>query len=143
MAAVAPRDITEVVGSAKAELERLIDIGKLHNDPLRHPIEAISVGLDAMAALVAELHARPPEMTLTDAQVDTTAKRFAQAGIAYFAGHIRNEFRKGWAYLLAAAAIILAIGIAIGAVMMRGPALTCEDQRGGRVCFVWTLPPAR
>ena len=37
-----------VVADAQAEIKRLMQLGELQNDPIRHPIQALSVHLDAL-----------------------------------------------------------------------------------------------
>jgi hypothetical protein len=45
---VALAEMGRVVADARAEITRLMQVGELQNDPIRHPIQALSVHLDAL-----------------------------------------------------------------------------------------------
>jgi hypothetical protein len=140
----AVKDLEEVVDHATTELDRLIKLGQLEKDPLRYPLDGLGVVLRAQVAVVDEMRAAalPAAAPMTDAQADAAGRRIAQAGVAHLAGVVRNEFRKGWGIAVGSAAMLLVVGIGIGWLLWgRAPGLTCEDQRGGRVCWVWTVPP--
>jgi hypothetical protein len=74
-----PHDMGEVVGAAKAEMDRLIQLGRLQGDPLRHPIEALAVHLDAMHKLQADAAALPDEVALRVAPLLAEIKSFTAA----------------------------------------------------------------
>jgi hypothetical protein len=74
-----PHDMAEVVSAAKAEMDRLIQLGRLQGDPLRHPIEALAVHLDAMHRLQADAAAIPDEVTLRVAPLLAEIKSFTAA----------------------------------------------------------------
>jgi hypothetical protein len=41
-------EMGQVVADARAEITRLVQLGELQNDPIRHPIQALSVHLEAL-----------------------------------------------------------------------------------------------
>jgi hypothetical protein len=44
-------ELGKAIKDAQAEMERLIRLGEQQNDPIRHPIQALSVHLDALLKL--------------------------------------------------------------------------------------------
>ena len=46
-----PPEMDQVIAEARAEMDRLVELGGLQNDPLRHPIQALSVHLGALHTL--------------------------------------------------------------------------------------------
>lgn len=83
-------DVGEVVRAAQTELLRAIALGNLHDDPLRHPLEAISTALGAIEAVHkaagADMEARvgrlANEITCAAVQEREAAKALAEKVIS-------------------------------------------------------------
>lgn len=111
------------VATAQADMERLIQLGGLQSDPLRHPIRALSVHLDALATLTRTIERiiseQKPPISVEDIKAlnKAIAANSAQSVQAQTFVAIRSavmlEHRKFW--LWAAAAILVTWGVMFGA----------------------------
>lgn len=76
----AATDLEETIQAAQTALERSVQLGRLTNDPLRHPLEALSITLGAFRDIVAGASERA-EATVTAAldgavlQLDQASER--------------------------------------------------------------------
>ncbi len=130
-----PEGMAEVVRKAKAELERLVTLGQLQGDPLRYPLQGLSVHLDAMLVL-SERGGQPiPDQQLRE--IIRTAARHMEARTFHMAVAANRGLVLG-----AVAAALMALGVGLGTGwFVWGARLSCAEQAGGRVCYVWTSPP--
>jgi hypothetical protein len=141
-----PPEMAGVIASAQAEMERLIQLGELQHDPIRHPIRALAVHLDAQQRLFNDLQrtldTRQPAAVFTDKQVDDVGRRLLGSCQAWSAGLVRASLWRSWA---AMAAIVLAAVIVGGVAswLAFGQPLDtqCRDERGGRWCGYWLTQP--
>lgn len=141
---------------AQAEMERLIQLGGLQHDPLRHPIRALSVHLDAFSvqagsvvqALDRVIAAQQGQMTVADVRALTKAAGIT-AGNEVVAAIDRVVIQRlRWWFVGAAAGLVVAVGagFAVG-WWWRGAVVSiadisavsehCEDRPdGGRLCWI-------
>jgi hypothetical protein len=107
-------EVGDVITEARSEMERLMQMGELQNDPLRHPIAALSVHLDA-------LHKLFVDGTLTLASQIEAAKRpvseedirrLTQAAASGASQHAMYLARAAnWRTLLIALLAVVAFGL--------------------------------
>ncbi|MGC2523074.1 MAG: hypothetical protein WA417_10630 [Stellaceae bacterium] len=147
------------IAVTRAEMARLSELGGLRNDPLRFPIEALSVHLEALHQLMADATftigshvaaARQPPVVVDIAGLSRTA---ADRVVYELPGAVDRLVlqRSRHLMLLAAggAVLLLVLGVACGWAW-RGnwpgealPGFTCADQPdGSRVCYEYVRPPA-
>jgi hypothetical protein len=149
-------DMAQVIGTAKAEMDRLIQLGRLQSDPLRHPIEALAVHLDALHKMHGEVETLPDDVRRTLAPVLAQMKAFTVAAEQAATRPLLSSHQikydlmpvflaaLSWAKALIGAVVLFGVfWLGWGAHWWREPALTCSDQDGGMVCYVWTLPPVQ
>ena len=93
---IAP-DLDKTIEAAQAELARAVQICSLRNDPLRHPLEALSATLGAMHRIfadgsraVADQIANAPH-PVSKAELDEACERIA----ATVAAHSRQAMKAG------------------------------------------------
>jgi hypothetical protein len=76
-------ELGKAIKDAQAEMERLIQLGELQNDPIRHPIQALSVHLDALLKLstahTQALTRQSGGAAFTDEQIDDIGRRLLVA----------------------------------------------------------------
>lgn len=102
---------------------------------------------ERIAAALSEIN-RPPAV-LTDKQVDDIGARLARGAVTWIGGMVQAANRRHYALMLAAllaAAIVGGVVTSLGFGLHRWltpapPALTCQDDRGGTVCFYWKVAP--
>jgi hypothetical protein len=127
-----PPEIGQVVAEARAEMDRLVRLGNLQNDPIRHPIQALAVHLGAFQKLI-EAAQRPAS--------DEDTRRLAAS-----AGSPPPPLRWSANRMLIAAGLALLAGTGAG-YWLRGsvPVLVsvhtgmerCEDRPdGSRLCWI-------
>jgi hypothetical protein len=132
-------DPGQVVAEAQAEMDRLVRLGNLQNDPIRHPIQALSVHLGAFHKLI-EAARRPVG--------DNDIRRLTSPADA------RNRGPDSWwpvnrrTVLIAMGALMLTFLTGTGAgYWLRGAAAVlvgvhagaerCEDRPdGSRLCWI-------
>jgi hypothetical protein len=149
-------ELGKAIENAQAEMQRLIQLGELQNDPIRHPIQALSVHLDALLKLSSahsQALTRQSGAAFTDEQIDDIGRRLLSSCQTWSRSLVRASLWRSWATL--AAIVLGAIVMGFGAGWWyRGPSpivagLTggtprCDDQAdGSRLCWipVWERPP--
>jgi hypothetical protein len=110
-------EIGQVVAHAQAEISRLVQLGELQNDPIRHPIQALSVHLDALYRItVAGSQTLAKQIQTADApklpMPDTDLRQAVAQGIRASAGHLLQALN---ARNVLVAAGMLLITLLIGA----------------------------
>jgi hypothetical protein len=132
-------DMERVVAEAQAEMDRLVRLGNLQNDPIRHPIQALSVHLGAFSKLI-EAARRPVgdedirRLTSSAGAGDQTPDRWWRVnrrtmliGVAtlmmgFLAGTVTGYWLRG--------AVPVLVGVHAGAER-------CEDRPdGSRLCWI-------
>jgi hypothetical protein len=149
----------KAIEDAQAEMQRLIQLGELQNDPIRHPIQALSVHLDALLKLStahSQALTRQSGAAFTDEQVDDIGRRLLGSCQAWSRSLERAAMWRSWAAL--AAIVLAAIVLGFGAgwsyrgdlptiAGLSAGANKCEDRPdGSRLCWipVWErLPPGK
>jgi hypothetical protein len=143
-------ELGAVITNARAEMQRLVQLGELQGDPLRHPIEALSVHLGALqqfavtSSQVATGGAQ--NASLTAKQIDDIGRQLMGGCQGWTHSFVRASFWRGQAILAIVVLGAVAIGFGSGWWAHSLPAgLTCADQAdGSRVCWMYTrLPPHR
>lgn len=147
-------EMERVIAEAQAEMDRLVRLGGLQNDPIRHPIQALSVHLGALHALMlnsSQMLAKQIEAA-RQAVNDEDIRRLNLAA-ANGAERRAEELARSanWRSATVATVLLLALMCASAAVgwMWRGAAtdrtgMTCQDQvGGGRACWIWVVPPSQ
>ena len=153
------QELGKAIEDARAEMERLVQLGELQNDPIRHPIQALSVHLDALLKLstaLSQVLTRQSGAVLTDDQVDAIGRRVLGACQAWSRSLVRAALGRSWAALTATVLMAAVLGFGAG-WLYRGDLPTmaglsagankCEDRPdGSRLCWipVWErLPPGQ
>jgi hypothetical protein len=150
----------KAIADARAEMERLIQLGELQNDTIRHPIQALSVHLDALYKLSlasAQAFARQVQASDTSRRpaVDDEIRRAPAQAIPAHAGNWGGVLNARNALIVAGMLLTMLVGAGGGywirggeptLVSARAEAEKCEDRtNGSRLCWipVWEkLPPA-
>jgi hypothetical protein len=157
------------VATARAEMDRLVTLGGLQSDPLRYPIEALSVHLDALNKVcqafpaegrgqqiseddvrrIADLAVARcvEELRHTTDELKETVVRDIRAGgfreITGAADRLVRQRNKHFA-IWSGAAVMAALIIG-GAIVWRWqPTLQCTPQQnGGIYCGYWLTPKTK
>jgi hypothetical protein len=137
-------ELASVVTNARAEMQRLVQLGELQDDPLRHPIQALAVHLDAMQKIAtASTNREGAGQSITDKQIDDIGRRLLGSTQAWSRSFVSAAYWRSQATL--AAVIIGVAALAFGAGWwMRAPEseLACADQTdGSRLCWMYTRLP--
>jgi hypothetical protein len=152
-------EMGELIAAAREEMDRLIQMGDLQNDPIRHPIRALSVHLGALYKLTldsSQTLARQIEEAhpVTD---DDLIRRAVAQGVSDWGSHAVR--RMGWMNIVIGAGMLTA-ALLVGAgsgywlhgavpvlVGVHAGAERCEDRAdGSRLCWIPVferLPPAK
>jgi hypothetical protein len=151
-------ELGKAIKDAQAEMERLIQLGELQNDPIRHPIQALSVHLDALLKLSTAhgqaLTRQSGGAAFTDQQIDDIGRRLLGSCQTWSRSLVRGALWKSWSAIAATVLVAAVLGFGAG-WSYRGDLPTiaglsagsnkCEDRpEGGRLCWipVWErLPP--
>ena len=156
-------EMARVIADAQAEIARLVRLGELQNDPLRHPIQALSVHLDAVykvtqagsQMLARQLQASPrPFNSQNQPMGEDELRQAVIHGVAGYAGEAVGALN--WRSGLVGTGVVVA-ALLVGAVAgytARGDRqliagvfagqTACQDVNGGTLCRipVWAkLPP--
>jgi hypothetical protein len=156
-------DMTRVVADAQAEIARLVQLGELQNDPIRHPIQALSVHLGALhkitqassQMLAHQLQASPrPIDSRNQPLCEDELRRAVIQGVSGYADKAVQALN--WRSALIGTGVVVG-ALLIGAVAgyaVHGDRLLvagvsagqteCQDVNGGTLCRipVWAkLPP--
>jgi hypothetical protein len=144
-----------VVADAQAEIARLVQLGELQNDPLRHPIQALSVHLDALykitqagsQMLAHQIQASTRPVGWRNQPLCEDELRHAVTrGVAGSAGETMRALN--WRSALAGTGVVigaLLIGVAAGYAVHRDRLLVagvsagqseCQDVDGGTLCRI-------
>ena len=142
-------EMGKVVADARLEIARLVQLGELQHDPIRHPIEALSVHLDALYKL-----ASASSKTLA-AQIWAVGRPFDEdklqqavaRGIYDHASRIIGQLRLRTSLMIAGALLAALLLGAGGGYVFRGavPILVgvkagaekCDDRPdGSRLCWI-------
>ncbi|MGD0104910.1 MAG: hypothetical protein ABSC06_12845 [Rhodopila sp.] len=142
-------EIGKMIADARAEMSRLIQLGELQHDPIRHPIQALSVHLDALYKLSVESSRAVARLTEASRNPisDEDVRRLADLAFQQLDERLASrmvEFNKAAIAIgVVAALAAAAVGFGVG-WFGRGapPVVQCVEQNGGRVCFDWNQPPA-
>ena len=137
-----------MIADARAEMNRLIQLGELQHDPIRHPIQALSVHLDALYKLSVESSRSVASLIEASRNPlsDEDVRRLADLAFEQLDDRLASravEFNKA-AIAIGIAAALVSAAVGFGAGWYgRGapPVVQCLDQNGGRVCFYWDQPP--
>jgi hypothetical protein len=156
-------DMARVVADAQTEIARLVQLGVLQNDPIRHPIQALSVHLDALykitqagsQMLAHQIRASPrPIDSRNPPLCEDELRRAVIQGVAGYADAAVRALN--WRSALIGTVVVvgaLLIGAVIGYVVHGDRLLVagvsagqteCQDVNGGTLCRipVWAkLPP--
>jgi hypothetical protein len=136
-------ELASVVANAKAEIVHLVQLGELQDDPLRHPIQALAVHLDAMQKIATASNREASGQSITDGQIDDIGRRLMASTQAWSRSFVSASYWRSQATL--AAVIIGVAALAFGAGWwMHAPAseLACADQTdGSRICWMYTRLP--
>ena len=151
--------VEAAIATARAEMARLSELGGLRNDPLRFPIEALSVHLEALHKLMVDATfaigsqvaaAKQPPVVVDMAGLTRTA---ADRVVYELPGAVDRLVLQRSRHLMLMAAggavLLLVLGVA-GGWAWRGnwpgealPGFTCADQPdGSRVCYEYVRPQA-
>jgi hypothetical protein len=157
-AGLAP-EVETVIAAARADMARLVELGGLRNDPLRFPIQALSVHLDALHKLMAAATltiggqiaaTQQPPVVVDMAEITRAA---ADRVVYELPGAVDRlvlqQSRRLMFTAAAGAVLLLVLGIA-GGWVWRGnwpgealPGFTCTDQPdGSRICYEYVRQPA-
>ena len=142
-------EMGKVVADARLEITRLVQLGELQHDPIRHPIEALSVHLEALYKVAsATVKTLTTQAVVVSRPVDDDKLRHAVAqGIHGHATGLIREFGLRTSLMFAGlllAALLLGAG---GGYVFRGsvPVLVgvkagaekCDDRAdGSRLCWI-------
>lgn len=146
-----PPEMDQVVAEARAEMDRLVELGGLQNDPLRHPIQALSVHLGALHTLMLD-SSRTLAKQIGEARQsinDEDIRRLSQAaanGAERRAAEVARSANRRTVVIATATVLALMGASAVGGWWWRGasPDLPCQDQPdGSRACVVFTRPLTR
>ena len=143
-----PPEMDQVIAEARAEMDRLVELGGLQNDPLRHPIQALSVHLGALHALTLDSSRTLAKQIEAARQSinDEDIRRLSQAaanGAERRATEVARSANRRTVAIATASVLALMGASAVGGWWWRGapPDPTCQDQPdGSRVCFVLIRP---
>lgn len=160
----AAEGLRATAAAAQGEMERLIQLGGLHQDPLRHPIRALSVHLDAFSAQAGSVieslervtAAQQQSMTVADIRALTKAAGMIAGNEVVAAIDRAVIHRLRWWFAGAAVCLVVALGGGFatgwwwrGGVVsiadVSAVAEHCEDRPdGGRLCWIpmWQGLPA-
>jgi hypothetical protein len=139
-------ELGKAIKDAQAEMERLIQLGELQNDPIRHPIQALSVHLDALLKLStahSQALTRKSGAAFTDEQIDDIGRRLLSGCQTWSRSLVRASLVKSWAILAAALLGASVLGVGAGWWLHTPPSeLVCGDQAdGARICWMYTRLP--
>ena len=146
-----PPEMDQVIAEARAEMDRLVELGGLQNDPIRHPIQALSVHLGALHTLMltsSRTLAKQIEAARQSIN-DEDIRRLSQAaasGAERRAAELARSANRRTVAIATASVLALMGASAVGGWWWRGapPDLPCQDQSdGGSVCYVFTRPPTQ
>ncbi len=154
-------EMGQVIADARAEIDRLIQLGELQNDPIRHPIQALSVHLDALYQVtLAGSQTLAKQIQTSDASRmpvrDDDLRRAVAQGISGHAGALAKALNVKNTLIISGLLVAAVLVGAGGGYWFRGeaPILAgvhagaerCEDRAdGSRLCWlpIWEkLPPA-
>ena len=149
-------EMGQVVADARAEINRLVQLGELQDDPIRHPIEALSVHLDALYKVtLAGSQTLAKQIQTSDAfkpsVQDDVLRRAVTQGVAAHAGRLVRTLNYRTMLMLAGMLVagVLA-GISIGRYVLPQPPQMMVSNctplplaSGGEAwsCSFWTRPP--
>jgi hypothetical protein len=126
-------------------MERLVQLGELQNDPIRHPIRALSVHLDALLKVsmaLSQVPARQSGAALTDKQAEDIGRRLLGACQAWSGSLVRASLVRSWALLAATLLAAMLVGGLVSWLAFGRPLNeVCMDQNGGRLCGQWVISP--
>jgi hypothetical protein len=144
-------ELSELITSARAEIDRAIDLGGLRNDPIRHALTALATHLDALyrvltdATLTIGAQLEEARRPIADEDIRKLSKASADGAWRATAGMVRAHI---WRSILitVAASLLLLIG-AFGAgywfhgsqQLVAGVSAggqECHAQQGGTICFI-------
>jgi hypothetical protein len=134
-----------VVAGAKAEIGRLVQLGELQDDPLRHPIQALAVHLDAMQKITVagQTSGGTQQSALTDQQVDDIGRRLMVSCQVWSRSIVSASYWRSQATLAAVIVSVAALAFGGGWWMHSPPSeMACADQAdGSRLCWMYTKLP--
>jgi hypothetical protein len=131
------------VSAAQAEMDRLIQVAELKEDPLRYPIEAIGIGVGTILKLVEAARVETDKVSLTDRQVEDMSTRLMGACQGWAWTHVRASYWRNQAILGVLMVGLAAAGFGAG-WWLQGSRLSCADQAdGSRACWIYVRPPAQ
>jgi hypothetical protein len=151
-------DMEAAIAEARVQMARLSELGGLRNDPLRFPIEALSVHLEALHQLMADAiftiashvaAARQPPVVVDMAELTrSAAERVVYQLPSAVDRLVLQRSRQLMLVAAGGAVLLLVLGVA-GGWVWRGnwpgealPGFTCADQpNGSRVCYEYVRPP--
>jgi hypothetical protein len=159
-------EMGQVIAEARAEIDRLVQLGELQDDPIRYPIQALSVHLDALFKVtLACSQTLANQIEAASLRIETTRqpvregelRRAVTAGISGHAGDVVRMLNRRTA-LMGAGMLLVTLLAGAGAgywyrgavpvlVGLRAGSEKCEDRPdGSRLCWipVWEkLPPTK
>jgi hypothetical protein len=91
----------------------------------------------------AEADRSPRGAVFSDQQMAEIKQQIARAATRELPGAVDRLVLQRYRRLVfaMAAALVVAAGLGAGVVWWSQPTLRCLDQNGGRICYVWTIPP--
>jgi hypothetical protein len=111
-------ELGKAIKDAQAEMERLIRLGELQNDPIRHPIQALSVHLDALLKLSTAhsqaLTRQSGGAAFTDEQVNDIGRRLLGSCQTWSRSLLRGALWKSWSAIAATVLIATILGFGAG-----------------------------
>jgi hypothetical protein len=141
-------DVRRVIADAQAEMDRLVRLGGLQNDPIRHPIQALSVHLGALHALMLtnnQILAKQIEAARQAVDDEDTRRRSLAA--ANGAERRAAELIRSTSWRTATVATVLILALmcasAAGGWMWRGAVHNISRQEqagGGGPRWIWVEP---
>ncbi len=138
-------ELASVVAGAKAEMQHLVQLGELQGDPLRHPIQALTVHLDAMHRLTiaGQTLDGMQQAAITDKQIDDIGLRLMGSAQGWARSFVRTSYWKSQAVLAIVVLGAVLAGAGAGWWAHSPPTeLACADQAdGSRVCWMFTRLP--
>lgn len=109
-------EMGKVIADAQAEINRLVQLGELQNDPIRYPIQALSVHLDALYKVTRASIPALAQQLRASAQRDDPTKRDDELAVipAFDAQAGKMRHRPGVRTIIVGAGL-LAAGVLAGA----------------------------